>query len=241
MGCEGASVCGRKAWDYGKISSYNELAFSLSPHYLGSCMRLSRGKMLILISALSVAITIGAVIFLTQYDLPNPACANRQELFYWLAYKDLSKQSGQIRLILANRLEEECTKGLDWQNVRVQLDETQQNRIWNNMALLLRPWFVEKARSYGKLTIEKRPGYVDRLIDNIAVWRGIENLLPNRTKVSRGEKTYVGLSNLLRNEIDQAQQESDPPDREQIGELWNALKLRWLVRNLTSPSAACSL
>jgi hypothetical protein len=201
-------------------------------------MRLSRGKLLILVSAISMGITIGAVIFLTQHNLPNPDCANRQELFCWLAYKDLNKQSRETRLILANRLEEECSKGLDWNAVGVKLDETQQNRVWNNIPLLLRPWFVEKARYYGKLTSEKRLNYVDRLIDSITAWRGIETLLPSRTKVTEGEKTSAGLSNLLWNEFERTQRESDPPDREQIGELWSVLKIRWLVRNLSSPTAA---
>ncbi|MGA2799301.1 MAG: hypothetical protein ABSE63_17100, partial [Thermoguttaceae bacterium] len=93
-------------------------------------MRSSRGKLLILMSAFLLVVPIGAMIFLSQYDLPDPAYANRQELFAWLACKDLSKQSWQNRLILADRLEEECRKGLDWKSLRVNLDETQQNRVW---------------------------------------------------------------------------------------------------------------
>jgi hypothetical protein len=170
------------------------------------------------------------VIFLTRYSLPDPACANRQQLFYWLAYKDLSKQSWQTRLILANRLEQECRKGLDWQSVKVSLDESQQNRVWDNITLLLRPWFVEKARSYARLTAAKRPDYMDRLIDVITTWRGIEKLLPSQMKLSPGEKKSPSLSNLLCSEIDLIVEESDPPEREQIGELWQALKVRWLLR-----------
>jgi hypothetical protein len=170
------------------------------------------------------------MIFLSQYDLSDPACANRRQLFYWLAYKDLSKQSRQTRLILANRLEQECYKGLDWHSVSVSLDESQQNRVWDNIPLMLRPWLAEKARSYARLTAEKRPDYVDRLIDVITAWRGIEKLLPSQMKLSPGEKTSPGLSNLLCSEIDRIVEESDPPEREQIGELWQALKVRWLLR-----------
>ena len=178
------------------------------------------------------------MIFLSQYDLPNPAYANRQQVFAWLACKDLSKQSWQNRLILANRLEEECCKGLDWKAVGASLDETQQNRVWGNIPLLLRPWFVEKAKSYGKLTAEKRLDYIDRLIDIITAWTGIENLFPNRMNVLPGGKTSSGLLNLLCSEIDQIVEESDPPQRELIDNLWKALKVRWLIHNLSWPSAA---
>jgi hypothetical protein len=205
---------------------------------LGASVRLSRGKLLLLISVALMGIAIGAGSFLIHYDLPDPACANRQELFCWLALKDLNEQSRETRLILANRLEEECIKGLDWKAIGVKLDEAQQNRIWNNIPLLLRPWFVDKAKYYGKLTSEKRLIYVDRLIDILTAWRGIESLLPSRTKASEGEKDSAGLSNFLLNEIERTQRESDAPDREQIGELWNALKIRWLVRSLSSPTAA---
>ena len=191
-----------------------------------------------MISAISLVVPIGAMIFLSQYDLPNPAYANRQQVFAWLACKDLSKQSWQNRLILANRLEQECLRGLDWKAVGANLNETQQNRVWGNIPLLLRPWFIEKARSYAVLTAEKRLVYIDRLIDIITAWTGIENLFPNRMNVLPGEKNASGISNLLCSEIDRIVEESDPPEREQISELWKALKVRWLFRFLGSPSAA---
>jgi hypothetical protein len=71
---------------------------------------------------------------------------------------------------------------------------------------------------------------MDRLIDVITTWRGIEKLLPSQMKLSPGEKKSPSLSNLLCSEIDLIVEESDPPEREQIGELWQALKVRWLLR-----------
>jgi hypothetical protein len=195
---------------------------------------MSRGKLLILVSAALLVVPIGAMTFMSQFDLPDPAYANRQELFAWLACKDLSKQSWQNRLILANRLEQECSRGLDWKSLGAKLNETQQNRVWSNIPFLLRPWFVEKARSYAVLTVEKRLDYIDRQIDIITAWTGIENLLPNRLHVMPGEKSPSGLSNLLCSEIDRIVEESDPPDREQISQLWTALKVRWLFRMLGS-------
>lgn len=195
---------------------------------------MSRGKLLILLSAALLVMPIGVMIFLSQCDLPDPAYANRQQLFAWLACKDLSKQSWQNRLILANRLEQECSRGLDWKSLGAKLNETQQNRVWSNIPLLLRPWFVEKARSYAVLTVEKRLAYLDRLIDIITAWTGIENLLPNRFHALPGEKSPSSLSNLLSSEIDRIVEESDPPDRDQIGQLWTALKVRWLFRILGS-------
>jgi hypothetical protein len=196
-------------------------------------MRISRGKLLIMVSAASMMLALGAGVFLLLYDLPDPAQANCRQLFCWLIEKDLDQQPRQIRLVLASRLEEECCKGLNWQDVDVKLDDAQQNRLWNNIPLMLQPWFVEKAKEYCKLTNEHRQEYIDRLINTISVWRGIETLMPRRTQDSRGEKSSAGLSNLLWKEIERLQQEANPPEREQISELWNALKLRWLVRNLT--------
>jgi hypothetical protein len=196
-------------------------------------MRISRGKLLILVTAASMMLAFGAAVFAFLYDLPDPAQANRRQLFCWLIEKDLGQQPRQIRLGLANRLEEECCNGFNWQEVNVQLDDAQQNRLWNNIPLILQPWFAEKAKNYCKLTNERRQDYLDRLINTISTWRGIERLIPNQTVDSKGEKSSAGLANLLGKEIERLQQETNSPDREQIGELWNAIKLRWLVRNLT--------
>lgn len=193
-------------------------------------MRLFRGKVIILLSGVILAATFGTIIFLAKYSLPDPSCANRQQLFYWLACKDLSKQPWEIRLTLANRLEQESCEGLDWRTVDVSLDELQQNMVWDNISLLLKPWLMEKAKSYGKLSVEKRRDYVDRLIDVISAWRGIEKLLPSRIKDTPGVKTSSGLTSYLCSEIDRIVMESGSPEREQIGELWQALKLRWLIR-----------
>ena len=184
-----------------------------------------------------MVIAIGMFYYTHHNNPPDPAYANRQQLFYWLIYVDLSAQPMQTRLVLANRLEEECCNGLDWQSVDVKLDKPQQDRLWSNIPLILRPWFVDKARFYSNLRPEKRQDYVDRLIDIITAWQGIEKLLPNRLQGSTGGKASDGVTNLFLDEIERVQKESDTTEREQIGALWNALKLRWLVRNLTSPSA----
>jgi hypothetical protein len=205
---------------------------------LGGDLMFSRRKILVLMIGGISIVVIGLVAYFFNGDLSDPAYANRQQLFCWLIYKDLNDQPRQTRLVLANRLEEECCKGLDWQSVSVSLDELAQDRVWNNIPLILRPWFVEKAKSYCKLPVEKRQDYLDRLIDVIAVWHGIEKLIPARIKSLNDANGSGGISKLLWKEIDQLQEESKTPENEQIGELWNALKVRWFVRSLITPSPA---
>jgi hypothetical protein len=208
------------------------------PHRSGAKLRITRGKLLIFMTTLPMAIAIVVIFFLINNDLHSPACANRQELLCWMVYKDLNKHSVEDRLIIANRLEEECSKGLDWQSISVTLDEAQQDQVWNNISLILRPWFAEKAKSYVKLSAEQRQDFIDRLIDVITVWRGIEKLLPSRMQSSINKKGSSGMTNLLSKEIEQLQEESNHPDREQIAELWAALQVRWLIRNLTASSSS---
>lgn len=185
---------------------------------------------------LPIVTGVGLFVFFYKNGLIDPAYANRQQLFYWLAAKDLGKESLKTKLSLANRLEEECSNGLDWQAIPISLDENQQDRVLNNITILIRPWFAEKARNYGELDTEKRTNYVDRLIDVLTVWRGIEKLLPNLQKDIQGITTSDGIVDLLYKEISLLEKESDEPERNQIGQLWTALKIRWTIRNLTNPS-----
>jgi hypothetical protein len=197
-------------------------------------MRVSRGKLLVLLSAALIMPVGGAAVFSFFYALPNPENATRQELFFCLIERDLTRESPQTRLLFANRLQELCNKDFDWHSVKVKLNDTQQARAWKNISSLLQPWFLDKAVYYGNLEPEKRLEFIDHLIDVLSAWQGVENLLPNRLESADNRGVSAKLSDIVHHDIDKMITESDSPEREQIGELWNALKMRWLLRCFSS-------
>jgi len=177
------------------------------------------------------------VVALWWTRLPDPAVADRDDLLRWLVARDLGAESMETRRVLARRLEEEFGTGIDWEGTGQQLDESQRQQLWNNVLLLLEPWLMDKTNRYFAISAAERPAFLDRLIDMIGVWRGIDSLCPQPSD-STGQQG--GLLAVLLEQTEQWKQQADPQRSQQIGQFMLAIQSRWLMRSLrrlTSGSA----
>ncbi len=136
-------------------------------------MTTRRSIPLILILVATAALTAG---FFYQPSLPHPRDADREQLVRWLVSRDLRGESNELRLALVQRLEEEFSAEMDWDSMSDRLTQPQQKRLRDNLVLLLRPWFMSKLNGYFSLPASERVAYVDRLLDTISLWSGVDTL-----------------------------------------------------------------
>ena len=195
-------------------------------------MKSYRGILTFLILAGLLVSAAIAAIRLLYPPLPHPAEANRDELVRWLVVRDLSVEPGEIRGVLAARLEEEFGTGLDWDAMRERLDQSQRERLWDNVLLLLEPWFMEKTDRYFELVATDRPAYLDQLLDTIAVWRGVDSFRPRQVGTSASDGQQGGLLQALFARVEGWKKQANPQRREEINQFTVAIQKRWLIRHL---------
>ena len=195
-------------------------------------MTTRRSVLLILILVATAALTAG---FLYQPSLPHPRDADRDQLVRWLAFRDLRGESGELRLILVQRLDEEFSAEVDWDSMSDRLTQPQQKRLRDNLVLLLRPWFMSKLDGYFSLPAPQRVAYVDRLLDTITSWSGVDTLPDcNPEDLQRGQS----LLEILREKTARWQKEAAPPLRQRICEFLFAIQARCALNGRASPDRA---
>jgi hypothetical protein len=195
-----------------------------------------RGFLALLALLIFVAAALGGAIPFIYHDLPYPAKANRQELFRWLIAKDLAQESSSTRLALAQRLESEFASGLDWNSVEAKIDDSQRTLLLKNIPCVLRPWILEKAAAYERLSEDRRRGVLDRLLDTLEVWQGVEKLLPRPTSNAPETAKPSSLTAILLQEMENLQKEVPVAQRKQVDRLWVAMQTRWILRSLAPKS-----
>ncbi len=205
-------------------------------------------KILILpVTAALLAVGVAASISLLYPGLPDPAVADREGLLRWFATRDLRREPMDTRHALAQRFEEEfCTASgtklsntrasdtktnPDWESLGQRLDQSERQQFWDNLAVVLEPWFLEKTDRYHELTEAQRTPYLDRMIDTITVLNGIDAIRPNGGEAGKpsGEG---GLYALLLGHVQQWKQNVDPPRRERIDRFLAHMQRRWILRTL---------
>lgn len=161
--------------------------------------------------------------------LPDPAVADREGLLRWMVARDLNAEPAETRGTLARRLEEEFGSEVDWEAVAEELDESQRRRLWENIVVLLEPWFMDKVDRYFNLAVADRCAYVDRLIDKLVVWQGAESLRPRSAGHGDGQG---GLLEALCAQIERCKQRARPARRKQISQFLMVVQTRWCTRKL---------
>jgi len=192
-------------------------------------VRVRRGILVVVALAILPVGTAVVAVPLFWPRLPDPAVADRDDVFRWLVVRDLGKESADTRLVLVRRLEEEFSTEFDWQNAGKGLDEAQRRQLWKNVQLLIGPWLLDKTDGYYMLAVTERPAYLDRLIDTITVWQGIDSLRPKQTDTSDEQG---GLIAALLDQTERWKQQATPHRRSQIDRFIVAVQARWLLRNL---------
>ena len=163
-------------------------------------------------------------------SLPAPEVADREQLIEWLVTRDLAEESFQTRQALARRLEEQFRGEVDWEATGRRLSLQQRRQLWENLPDLLEPWLLEKVDGYFGRSERERPAYVDRVIDTINEWRGVNSLRPETAAEDNAGQQPPGLMTMLYQRIDAIERESNPDRRERAGQFLAAVQTRWFYR-----------
>jgi hypothetical protein len=126
------------------------------------------------IAGFILVLVLGAItsgLWLYPAWLPDPATATRPQLLRWLVLRDLAQESQQTRQTLAVRLEAEYGDFEDFGGAFAQLDNSQQNRVFGNLRLMVAPWLASKVHEFDRTPISSREAYIDRFIDRIERWK----------------------------------------------------------------------
>lgn len=191
-----------------------------------------RGFLALFAFLLVVTAVIGGTIPFFYRDLPEPAKANRQELLRWLITKDLAKEPPERVLALGERLEAEFASGVDWSKYQSKLDEAQRKQLFQNIPYILRPWIVKKAEAYSQIAKDQKSAFLDRLLDTLEVWRGVEKLLPSSTAAGKEPAKSPKLLTILMQEMDKIQKESPDLQQKQVGKFWADVQMQWFLRSI---------
>jgi hypothetical protein len=213
-------------------------------------MRKRRFVMLLVSGVVAAGLT-AVVVGFCWPQLPDPATADRDGLLRWLVTQDLGQQPAETLLVLARRLEQEFGGKIDWADVGRSLDGRQKDRLWDNVVLLLEPWFADKVDGYFRLLEPQRPAYIDRTLQLIENWKGATVLSAGSRKAgsasrragsagrqeSAGTPGPTGLIETLIERIGQWTESATPLRRQQIHEFLLAIQSRWLQGALFGPSS----
>lgn len=195
-------------------------------------MRQPRGTLAVALLLAGASIAGAAAWLVLPGGPPDPRTADRDGLLRWIVTRDLSRESPETRRVLAVRLDEEFAGGIDWEATSQRLDDSQKERLWDNVRVLIQPWLAAKVDGYFVRPEAERETYVDEVIDRLQTWRGAEGLRPPAEEVVGASVDEAGLLEVLTEEIEGLKGRAEPARREQIAEFQLALQSRWLDRTV---------
>ena len=198
-------------------------------------MQIPRKILILLFTTALLVVGVAASIALLYPQLPDPRTADREDLLRWLVSRDLRRESMETRHALACRFEEEfCTAcntkaDPDWESVEKRLDQSQRQQLWDNLPVVLEPWFLEKTDRYSELPQADRTAYLDRMLDMVAALSGIAVIRPSGNE-AEDPSAAGGLQALLLGQVEQWKQKAEPPQREKIDRFLADMQMRLLLR-----------
>lgn len=204
-------------------------------------MQIPRKTFILLATVALLAVGVAVSIVLLYPGLPDPETADREGLVRWLVTRDLRLEPMATRHALARRFEEEFCKtsdtkeSPDWESLAQCLNRSQRQQFWDNLAVVLEPWFLEKSDRYHELAETQRAPFLDHLIDMLAVLNGINAIQPGNQPGNQpdgGEVGEGGLYALLLGQVQQWKQNVEPRRRKRIDRLLEHMQKRWILRML---------
>ncbi len=179
-----------------------------------------------LATGLVLAILVASVWFYSSL-LPDPEHANRSELIRWMVTRDLGQESAHTREVLARRLDSEFVD-VDWEGLDGQMSVEHRRQLWENLPLLLEPWFMDKLAAYSKCDEAQRQSFVDAMIDHMVDLSGMD-CLREKSETRPPPK----LSQLLMENVEIWKKRANPEEKQRIGQLHTAIQTRWLMRTFS--------
>ncbi len=139
-------------------------------------MKRHRGILTIVALVALGTLSLGVGLELYRRDrLPDPEVADGNALMKWLATRELSEETPEIRQKLVRRLgrfldEQDPQQPFDLQEVLDQLDDDQTEQFWSNVYLLAELWFLERVETYHQLDDDDRQNFLSETIDRVKTW-----------------------------------------------------------------------
>jgi hypothetical protein len=187
-----------------------------------------------LTTGIFLAVVAGSI-WVYSSQLPTPENADREELLQWLVTRDLSGESAHTRAVLARRLGSEFVN-VDWGGLNGRMTGEYRRRLWQNLPLLLEPWFLDKLAAYNGRAESQRPAYIDGIIDRMVDLSGIDCL-----RESGASGNAPGLMQLFLERVEIIKKQSPAEKRQQIGDFTAAIQTRWLLRAFSAERSNKSL
>lgn len=188
-------------------------------------------SVLVLIGLTGVSVAAGVQVY--RQGLRNPQAADRAELRAWLSERDLRVQPREVKLELAQRLEADFRRGIDWHSEVASLDDDGWARFEVNFAELMRVWLFSKVDIYRTLPEIERPAFLDREVANIFRWQIIDRGLATINGTDASDMRSRSLVEFLMESIPDWIRHAEPEQRVVIFEFLNELRARVVRRALT--------
>jgi hypothetical protein len=193
-------------------------------------MRKRSGVFLLLAACALAAAALAVTPKLWLYRLPDPAKADREGLFRWLALRDLAQEPPATRRQLIARFEEELDRGLKISAATDGLDESYRARVRRNVRVLVGDWFRDAAARYAAAQGEAQTALLDAQAAKIERWDIVDLAFPP-------EPNAPPRGNLERlTAFEQWAQdwlaEAEPSKRPRLRRYLTALETRMLARHL---------
>lgn len=193
-------------------------------------MRKRSAILLLLAVCALAAAALAATPDLWLYRLPDPAEADREGLFRWLALSDLAQEPLATRRQLIARFEEELDRGLKISAAADGLDKSYRARLRRNVRVLVGDWFRDAAARCAAAESEAQTALLDAQAEKIERWDIVDLAFPPKANAPpRGN-----LERLLAFE-QWAQDwlaEAEPSERGRLRRYLTALETRMMARHL---------
>jgi hypothetical protein len=179
----------------------------------------------VLLLAVLLATVVGAAVPFLLPGLPDPAVAGRDDLFRWVVTRDLAQETPETRVVLARRLEQEFSTGVDW-SILESATEAQRRQLWKNLPPLFGAWLRDKAAAYAQLPERQRTKFMDGIFAAVASWQGVERYEPRP-----GDSASAGTGGLLRifaDQMQECQRGASAQERDRLSRFFWALQARFL-------------
>ena len=196
-------------------------------------MRKHRGILTIVALLTLGGLSLGVGLQLYQPDrLPDPEQADDDALMRWLATRELSEETPQIREKLLRRLErfldeQDPQQPFELHEVLDQLDEDQTEQFWSNVYLLAELWFLEHVERYDQLGEADRRSLLSGMIDRVTVW-GVLNWVPTSGAPS-ANTSFAMRAFSIRQKIQPWIDAREKDEREKIEQFLNAVTLHVML------------
>ncbi len=194
-------------------------------------MRRLKSVVTILALCLLVGVSLAATIHVARQGLPEPDVADRlvdrRKLLDFLTATDLRHQPEVVQAKLMRRLEDDLRHDEDWSADLERVPEASQKLFADNLAWLLRLWFLGKVEQFHSLPEDRRNRFVDRQLNTVMRWPRMPAGQGASGKPRRGHRLETAMASLQA-----SGQGLDERQQTQARQFVSALQQRFIARTM---------